>query len=277
MSTLPMRWLRPLAWIPFLALIGCATSGTDSGPHGLERIVETQEIRIGTSGEQPPLTMTAQNGELFGLDVAISRVLAMSLGVEARFVQLPFGDLLDALERREVDMVMSGMTITPERSRAVTFAGVYYTSGKSLLTKDPKLAVYEDAADLDAPSFRFAVLAKSTSEEFVRRRLPRAKLHAVEHMDEGVRMVLDGKVDALIADRETCSYVALQNPDAGLIASDATFSIEPMGMAVHREDVQLISLLQAYVIALDTTGTLEEAIGYWLEDASWLASMKPMR
>ena len=104
-------------------------------PGGLSRIVDSGEIRVGTSGEQPPLTMTARNGELIGLDVALSRVLAQSMGVEARFVRLPFRKLLDSLEAGEVDLVMSGMTITPARSRRATFVGPYYTSGKSILTR----------------------------------------------------------------------------------------------------------------------------------------------
>ena len=108
---------RPwVAWLTGLLLLctSCASAPAAPPRSALDRITETGEIRIGTSGEQPPLTMTARNGELLGLDIALARVLAQSMGVEARFVQLPFGQLLDALLAGQLDLVMSGMTITPQ-------------------------------------------------------------------------------------------------------------------------------------------------------------------
>ncbi len=123
-----------------LLFVGCAARSAAKPSQGLERIVAKGVIRVGTSGEQPPLTMTARNGNLIGLDIALSRVLAQSMGVDAEFVKLPFGRLLPALESGDVDIVMSGMTINPSRSQRVTFVGPYYTSGKALLTRSEEIA-----------------------------------------------------------------------------------------------------------------------------------------
>jgi ABC-type amino acid transport substrate-binding protein len=51
----------------------------------------------------------------------------------------PFASLLPALQRGEVDLVISGVTITPERNARVAFAGPYFISGKSLLFKSRKI------------------------------------------------------------------------------------------------------------------------------------------
>ena len=102
---------------------GCAGKAKQSTSRGLTRITESGELRVGLSGEQPPLNMTARNGEIIGLEVALVRVLAQSMGVEAVLVKRPFGQLLDALDAGDVDIVMSGMTITPERSSRVAMVG----------------------------------------------------------------------------------------------------------------------------------------------------------
>jgi ABC-type amino acid transport substrate-binding protein len=164
-------WILSCALLPALWLSGCASSGNGS-PGALTRIVESGVIRVGMTGEQPPLTMLSRDGEFLGMDVALMRVLARSMGVEARFVRLDFDKLLDALEDGDVDVVMSGMTITPQRVERATFVGPYFTSGKTLLTRSEELAMIEIAEDLDRPELRVAALRGSTSEEFARSSLP---------------------------------------------------------------------------------------------------------
>jgi polar amino acid transport system substrate-binding protein len=241
---------------------------------GLAYIARTGEIRIGTSGEQPPLSMTTKTGDLIGLDVAFARVLAQAMGVEPRFVRLPFGQLIAALEAGDVELVMSGMTINPERSSRVAFVGPYYTSGKAILTKSRQLAAAGIPEDLDSPELRFAALAGSTSESFVKLLLPQATLVATEHLEAAVQKVVDGEVDALVADRETCHFAALRHPDAGLITSGASFTVEPMGIALSSNDPRLANLVQTYLDALAQSGALEKARAFWFRDESWVGSLE---
>lgn len=267
---------RPLlfALVLLTAACGSLSSRQPAGGSGLSRIVDSGELRIGMSGEQPPLTMLSRDGELLGLDVALGRVLAQSMGVQANFVRMPFADLLDALERHDLDLVMSGMTITPERTRRAAFVGPYYTSGKSVLTRSPQLAAVQIAADLDSPELRLAALAGSTSETFVRENMPRAKLVATAGLDDAIAKVIEGKADALIADRETCAFAVLRHPDAGLIDAETSFTVEPMGIAVPLDEPRLANLVQTYLKALADRGTLEKAKQFWLKDPSWVKDLR---
>ena len=243
-------------------------------PHGLARIVATGEMRIGTSGGQAPFSMTTRGGELVGLDVAIARILAQSMGVEPRFVALPFAQLLPALEAGDVDLVMSGLTITPERAEHAAFVGPYLTSGKALLTRSKTLAHAATAHDLDAPKLRFAALAGSTSEDFVRHSLPQAQLVLAPELDDAVAMVLDGRVDGLVADRETCSVAVLRHPGAGLLESKATFTVEPLGIAVPLDDPRLAALVRTYLDALASRGVLEKSRAFWMTNPSWVKDIR---
>ena len=258
-----------------VAVAGCASSGKQSETRGaLTRIVENGVIRVGMTGEQPPLTMLSRDGEFLGLDVALMRVLAQNIGVEARFVQLPFNRLLAALDAGEVDVVMSGMTITPARVERVAFVGPYFTSGKTVLTRSPEIAAVEIADGLNRPELRIAALAGSTSEDFARALLPNAQLTTSESLDEAVRMVVSGRVDALVADRETCSFAVLRNPGEGLIAAAAAFTLEPMGIAVPLDQPHLASLIQSYLNALSENGSIEKARAFWFEDPTWVGSLR---
>lgn len=268
-----MRRITLVFLVLALALaLGCGAKQQPQGG-GLSRIVDSGELRIGMSGEQPPLTMKSRTGELLGLDVALGRVLAQSMGVKANFVQMPFAKLLDALEKHEVDLVMSGMTITPERTARAAFIGPYFTSGKSLLTRSPQIAAVQLAADLNTPKLRLAALKGSTSEAFVRNTMPAAKLVATEGLNQAIQKVIDGKADALIADRETCAFAVLRFPDAGLIDAEAAFTVEPMGIAVPLDEPRLANLVQTYLNALAERGTLAKAQQFWLRDPSWVKDL----
>ena len=260
-----------------LLLVPLACASRDAPPPAatsLSRIVDSGEIRVGTSGDQPPLSMTAKNGELLGLDVALARVLAQSMGVKARMVQLPFRELLGALEKGKVDIVMSGVTITPARIERVAFVGPYYTSGKSILTRSPELAAAQVPQDLDSGDLRLVALEGSTSEEFARQSLSKAKLVTAERLDGAIKKLLNNDVDALVADRETCDYGVLRHPDAGLISPGTTFTVEPMGIAVRKDDSRLANLIQTYLTALEKTGALERAKKFWFKNPSWVSELR---
>lgn len=256
---------------------GCASSpgreARASSP-GLARIAETGALRVGTSGEQPPLTMTSRDGELLGLDVALAQVLAQAMGVELQLVRMPFGYLLDALELGDLDLVMSGMTITPERSRRATFIGPYFTSGKTLVTKSQELAAAEVPEDLDSAELRLGALAGSTSEAFVRARMPAARLVSIASLDEAIGRLLADELDALVADRETCHFAVLRHPEAKLLAAPATYTVEPMGIAAPVSDPRFSRLVESYLQALEDRGALQKARDFWFRDESWVKDLR---
>ena len=48
------------------------------------------------------------------------------MGVKLRLATMPFSELLPALEAGRIDMILSDMTMTPERNMKTAFAGPYF-------------------------------------------------------------------------------------------------------------------------------------------------------
>lgn len=239
----------------------------------LDRILESGELRVGLSGNQPPLNMRSRSGEIIGLEVDLVEALAVSMGLETRLVTMPFGDLLPALERGEVDLVMSGMTITPERNARVAFVGPYVISGKSLLTKSKTIANVESPVALDVADRTYAALRGSTSEDFVRTNLPKAKLVATPDYDSAVEMVIADEVDALVADYPICALSVLRHPEADLSMLVTPFTVEPLGIALPAGDPLFVNLLTNYLTTLEGTGLLTQLKAKWFSDGTWLAEL----
>ena len=240
----------------------------------VNRIRNAGELVVGMTGSQPPLNTTDPSGAVIGLEPDIAQLLADSLGVRLRIVTKPFAELLPALERGELDTVMSGITITPERNLRHAFVGPYFVSGKSVLAKAKAIKKLDETTELNDPRTRLAVLAGSTSETFVSEALPRAQMVQVSAYEEGVQAVLGGEVDALVADFPFCVLTVLKYPQAQLVTLSEPFTFEPLGIALPANDPLFMNLVENFLITMEGTGRLLEMKARWFTDGPWMEEMR---
>jgi ABC-type amino acid transport substrate-binding protein len=116
-----MKLLRLLLSLFFLSLIvGCATTPQVAPDPSL--------LRIGVTPDMPPM-IDKQGGEFVGVEADFAKELAAALDRDPVFVDKEWEELLPALEANQIDIVMSGMSITPARSFRVLFTYPYMTAG----------------------------------------------------------------------------------------------------------------------------------------------------
>ena len=240
----------------------------------LDRVVRERELRVATSGNQPPYNAVSKEGQLIGLDVDLVRLLADAMNVNLTLMSMPFPDLLPALAEGKVDMVVSGLSITPERAQSVSFVGPYVLSGKSVLTDSATLTRMKEPRDLDKPELTLVALANSTSQGYIERVAPRAKLVTTSDYDAAVALILNEEADALIADMPICILTVLRNPDKDLGTPSQPLNVEPIGIALPGNDQKFHDLIETYVDAFEKTGLLDELRKHWLEGGSWLNQIR---
>ena len=267
------RPLFALLAAAFLLAVFASVPATAQDAPALSRIVESGQLRVGTSGNQPPFTVKSKDGSLIGYEIDIATLLAGAMDVELVLVEKPFSELLPALAAGDVDVVMSGMTITPERNLKAAFVGPYMVSGKSILTKSRTLAAISEAEEIDRANMKVAALRGSTSQRFVERLLPSVQLTTTADYDAAVALVLDDKVDALVADFPICALTLLRHPDAGLVTLQEPLTIEPIGIALPAGDSLLLNMVENYLGALEVVGMLEVLRIKWFDDGSWLIQL----
>jgi len=184
----------------FAVVLSACTQGvkTDTAEHCsfvIDRIMQRGELVIGTAGSMPPLNMTTKAGDVIGIEIDIARAMADSMGVALRIETMPFHELLHAVETGSVDMVLSAMTMTPVRNLQVAFVGPYFLSGKAFLTKRKTIASVTEATEIDSPDTILTALKGSTSQYFVEKVVPKAKLITANNYDEAVNLVLQDTDD----------------------------------------------------------------------------------
>jgi polar amino acid transport system substrate-binding protein len=260
--------------IIIVALMTSCASFYGVGKQGplLSGILQRGELIVGTAGGMPPLNMTTKNGDIIGFEVDLANIIADSLGVKLRIEAMAFPELLPALEAGEIDIILSGMTITPARNLKVAFAGPYYESGKALLTNLGNIAFLQRAEIFNIRA-TVVTLEGSTSQYFVEKELSGANLITTKDYDSAIKMVLDGKADALVADYPICVTTLLRNPNEGFISIFTSLTYEPMGIAMPLGDPHFLNWINNMLNTLEKTGRMEELEMKWFEDSSWLSQL----
>jgi polar amino acid transport system substrate-binding protein len=262
----------------FLALLlflgGCAQMNSNTAKASaspvIDRIVQRGELVVGMAGNMPPLNMTTKEGELIGYEVDLARAMAMAMGARVKLEVIPFAELLPALQSGKIDLILSNMTITPGRNLKVAFVGPYFTSGKAFLTKIKTIAMADDPEDLDAKNTKLVALKGSTSQAFVEEAIPDATLVTARDYDEAVKMVLEDKVHAMVADYPICVVSVFRYPNQGLLSVVTTLTYEPIGVGVPAGDPLLVNWVENFMGIAAETGLLEELKKKWLLQADWL-------
>ena len=240
----------------------------------LDRILAKKELVVGTAADMPPLNMTLKDGKIVGMEVDIATMMANSIEVKLTLKPMRFNELLPALEAGQVDLILSGMTMTPIRNTRVAFVGPYFASGKSVLIKQEKMTSLQSTEMMNNPNVTVAALKGSTSQQFVERFAPQAKLVPTDDYDQAIAMVLEGKVLAMIADFPICNVSVLRYRDKGLTTLKSPLNYEPLGIALSPGDPLLLNWAQNFVTNLVNSGELSLLQRKWFEDASWVSQLK---
>jgi polar amino acid transport system substrate-binding protein len=236
----------------------------------LDQIQEKKELVVGTAASMPPLNMTTKDGQIIGMEVDLARFFAAGMEVKLTVKPMYFNELLPALEAGQVDMVLSGMTMTPGRNLKVAFVGPYFGSGKSILAKMAKVGSIDEIAKMNNPDKVLVALKGSTSQMFVEKVIPNAKLVLADDYEQAVTMVQNDTAIAMVADYPICMVTVYRYPDAKLGTLEKPISYEPIGVALPPNDPLLVNWVQNFLNTLEKTGETRMLMEKWFKDTSWV-------
>jgi polar amino acid transport system substrate-binding protein len=86
--------------------------------------------------------------KVIGFESEIVEALASELGMEPVFVQNQWDGLIEGLKRKDYDIVINGLEITPERANEVQFSQPYYITAEALTVRQSNNDIFT-MADLE--------------------------------------------------------------------------------------------------------------------------------
>lgn len=239
----------------------------------IDRIRTNGELVLGTPGDFPPFSVTSAQGDLIGFDIALARELAKSMGVNLRIVRLPFYQLVPNLRDQTVDIIMSGLSITPRRNMEIAFVGPYGNSGQAFVGKSEIVDSLTEPLDLNREGLKIIVLEDTTAAITAQTVLPQSEITLTRSLDEALIKLLNGEVDGLISDYPFCKVFEYRYRDKGFSVYDKIFSYEQLGIGVAGEDPLFINLLTNYLNLLVGSGALKGMQEYWFKSSDWIVTL----
>jgi polar amino acid transport system substrate-binding protein len=167
-------------------------------------------LRVGMDLSYPPFETIGPDGKPAGISVELAQGLADSLGRPLVIENISFLGLIPSLKSGKIDVIISSMTATPERAKAVAFSEPYLTAGLAALV--PAASRAQGLSDLDQPGRTIVVRQGTTGEVFARTHVHKATLIRLEKESACVLEVTQGKADAFIYDQMSVYQNAKRNP-----------------------------------------------------------------
>lgn len=157
------------------------------------------KLRVGMELGFPPFEMKDEKGKAAGVSVDLAKALAESMNRNAEIVDMPFNTLIPALQGGKIDVLISSMTITPEREEIIDFSDPYLTTGLCILAGGRTL-VYS-INDVDKPDVRVVVKKGTTGEKWAQSNIAQATVIAKDKEEVCLKLVIDGQADCFVYDQ----------------------------------------------------------------------------
>lgn len=238
-----------------LLLASCLTLAFNS--------VAKEPLRVGLSPNYAPLAYKDQ-GQLTGIDVAAAEVLGQQLGRKTEFVEKSFDQLIPALQAGEIDIIMSGMTITPERSEKVSFSQPYLSAGQMAIIRFADAGRFGFKGAMFRPDARVAVQKHTTSEDFAAASLKNASVTHCDSTDEAFALLKSGKVDFLLHDAATSWSLATDKSKQDFMSLNTELTDEKLGWAVKKDNAALLQAVNQQLTIMQKNGMLRAIISKWI-------------
>ena len=241
----------------------------ETQPH-VDTIIASGKIIIGTDATYAPMEFTDDaTGELKGYDVDLGNKIAEELGVEAEFKNIPWSDLgmdppvtstTSALLRKEVDVVISSVTITDARKQTYDFSQPYINAGQVIVTKKDNTSI---SSTNDLRGKKIAVQKGTTNEEQALVYTDTDLVLLYENFDDATDALLTGKADAIFTDLTNAKGTVDEHKDLK-IASDP-FTSEFYGVVFRKGETDLVQRVNEVLNLLRQRGVEVFLKQKWLE------------
>lgn len=250
-----MRRFLVLIALCLAAMYGCAPKD-QVATSALERIRERGELVIGTDATYPPFESKV-GSELIGFDVDLGRAIATELGVKVRWVNASFDGIFPALLANKFDLVLSAVTITPERQKTLAFSDPYYNAGQII-------AIRKNTPDLRPEDLGGKVVGVqiNTTAQVVLEKRPEVRIKKYNSIDLAFLDLQNGRIDAVVNDAPTTRYMLLKSFPA-LKVCGVPFTQEHYGIVVHPANAELVAEVNRTLATIRERGDYDRIFAEW--------------
>lgn len=235
-----------------------APPATPAPETGSVATVKEGVLTMSTNAAFPPYEMTTDDGGFEGIDIEVAGAIAGKLGLELEILDMDFDAALLAVQQGKSDMVMAGVTVTPDRELVMDFTDSYATGIQVVIvTEDSTIASIDDLTGKSIGTQRGTTGWQYCSDDYGD--------EAVVAYDDGITAVqalLNGQVDCVVIDSAPAQSFVEANP--GLKILDTEYANEDYAIGVNKGNTALQEAINAALADLTADGTIQSIVDKYI-------------
>ncbi|NRB67071.1 MAG: transporter substrate-binding domain-containing protein [Vibrio sp.] len=252
------------------ALVGLAITlpTLASDTPNLDKINERGTLRVGMS-TFVPWAMRDKQGDLIGFEIDVAERLAADSGWKVEFVPTAWDGIIPALLAKKFDVIIGGMSVTPERSKSVLFTAPYSHSGVQVAANKELASGFSEMSDFNSRRVKIAARRGAFTVQVAREAFPKAKILQFDDDAQAFQEVLNGNAHAVIASSPKPEHESVKNADKLFIPFNERLSKGNEAFAVRLGENDKQAFFDQWIQARTDDGWLEQRYEYWFATLDW--------
>ena len=214
-------------------------------------------LKVGTSADFPPFEyQDEKTGEYLGFDVDLIKAVGEKMGMEVEIVNTAWDGLIPGLLTGNFDCIISAMTITEERQKAVDFSDEYFDASQVIVTKIDN----DDILGVDDLEGKEISVQIGTTGDFEASEIEGAVVKRFNLAPDAIQEVRNGSVPACIIDLAVAEEMVKAYND---IKFGEPITVETYGIAIRKGNTELLGKVNKALEELKESGEYDEIHGEW--------------
>lgn len=260
-----MRLLKTAMFLLLGSLISLPSVADNSN---VEKINERGTLRVGMS-TFVPWAMRDKQGELIGFEIDVAKRLAEDSGWKVEFVPTAWDGIIPALLAKKFDVIIGGMSITPERAKSVLFTEPYSHSGVQVAANKALADGYDKFSDFNSRKVKIAARRGAFTVQVARETFPKAKILQFDDDAQAFQEVLNGNAHAVIASSPKPEHEVINHNDVLFLPFSERLSKGNEAFAVRLDEEDKKAFFDKWIKDRTEDGWLSERYEYWFATLDW--------
>lgn len=227
-----------------ISLTACGEKAETTGEVAKEKLI------MATNAEFPPYEYR-EGDQIVGIDADIAAAIAEELGMELVIEDMAFDSIIAAVTTGKADIGVAGMTVSEDRLESVNFSTPYTQAAQVIIVKEDS-----DIATPDDLTGKSVGVQLGTTGDIYCDDIEDATVERYSKGFEAVQALIQGKIDAVMIDREPALVFVEENE--GIKVVDEEFTVEDYAIAIAKDNTELLEKVNAALKTLEESGKLAE-------------------
>lgn len=238
----------------------------EAGERGrLATIASRKTLRIGYLKDSLPFAFTNSEGQVVGFDIELGLRMAYDLGVDAELVRIEYDEIAERFAKGQIDIVMSGLAMTPERLLKWDFPISPMDLTMGFLVPDHKrrsFESFEEIGELGEMVLGVVVDDRAFSKT-VRSKVPGARIENLESPREFLRGQRPD-IDAVVYSAEGGSAWTLVYPEYAVAVPHPVIQLVPEGYPIAKGDLEWAVFVSDWIRLKKKDQTIDALYDHWI-------------